>query len=50
MSELLKVRHDDISGNSQYDSTIPDYLCSEFEKPDKKEAIKEKQTRFIVHT
>ena len=45
MTELLKVYNSNHGVNPQ--STIPDFLCSQFERPNKKEAVKEKQTRFM---
>ena len=45
MSELLVVHASGTTNTSEL--ATPGFLCSEFEKPDKKEAIKEKQTRFM---
>ena len=43
-SELFVVHASGTDSNS--DLTVPDLLCSEFDRPDKK-AIIEKQTRFV---
>lgn len=44
MSELLVVFSNGKANTTG--SSIPDSLCSEFDRPDKKKAIEEKQTRF----
>ena len=43
MSALFLVQ---VGGKANPELTIPDFLCSGFERPDKKRAIKDKQTRF----
>ena len=43
MSALMKIV---TAGKVTDAAIIPDFLCSEFERPDKKNAIQEKQTRF----
>lgn len=45
MSELLEVF---ASGRQETTLTVTDSLCSEFQRPNKKTAIKEKQTRFAL--
>lgn len=47
MTELLEVFA--TGGNATSTDAIPDFLCSEFERPDKKKAVKEKQTRFAKY-
>ena len=42
MSELLVVHASGTDSNS--DPAVPDILCSEFNRPDKKKAIKDKRT------
>lgn len=44
MAELFEVF---AAGGRATDTTaIPDFFCSEFERPDKKKAIDERETRF----
>ena len=43
MSALLRVQ---AGGKANPELQISDFLCSWFERPNKKIAIKEKQTRF----
>ena len=43
VSALLRVQ---AGGKANPELQIPDFLCSGFERPNKKIAIKEKQTRF----
>lgn len=46
MSELLRVfANDDCEPDTD---PVPDFLCSQYHRPNKKDAIKEKQTRFIA--
>ena len=45
LSELLVVHASGADSNS--DLTVSDFLCSEFDRQDKKKAIIEKQTRFV---
>lgn len=42
MKNLMKL---DVKGSIP-ESAIPGYLCSEFERPNKKDAIKKRQTWF----
>ncbi len=45
--ELLEVSI--TAGNTGLTTDIPGFLCSEFERPDKKIAIKDKQTRYNAY-
>ena len=46
MAELFEV----FAGGKTSNSTdIPEFLCSEFDRPNKKEAVKDKQTRFAKY-
>jgi len=46
MLELLRVHDDEMQQHTSRNSE-PDFLCSQYHRPNKKDAIKEKQTRFI---
>lgn len=47
LSELMDIHH--AGGNlAQASLPIQEFLCSKFTRPNKKEAVKEKQTRFSV--
>ena len=43
MDELLEVCD---AGETSSPVAVPDFLCSEFERPDKKIAVMHKQSRF----
>jgi len=43
MSALLLLQAE---GKVDPELPVPDFMCSKFERPDKKRATKEKQTRF----
>jgi len=45
MSELFTV----FTAGKAAKSPTPDFLCSDFDRPNKKKAIKDKQTRFAKY-
>lgn len=46
MAELFEVF---AGGKAPNTTNIPEFLCSGFERPNKKEAVKDKQTRFAKY-
>jgi hypothetical protein len=49
MAELFEVFAAGGKDTNTTATAIPDFLCSDFERPDKKTAIKDKQTRFAKY-